>query len=249
MRRVAWFLTAVLVATVAAAQEPTHLDKADAGPSQPSRQFLQGGILWDNGDTDGVSGYSNADVGVFGFQRELLDDFVVPAGETWNVTGMIWLHIWDTLPPGSGTGAALEIVQDSAGTPNGPVVGTANVTSYSEIATGRVWFGRQEAESTAGFDPIVLTEGTYWIEFNIIGPEPNFGMVRSTVTGNELWIDYDDFPPRQPGSALFGVPRDMAFALTGTIGGVPTMPNWAMIALLVVLLAIPAFLLRRRQNA
>ena len=32
-------------------------------------------------------------------------------------------------------------------------------------------------------------------------------------------------------------------------GGVPTMPDWAMIALLVVLLAIPAVLLRRRQSA
>ena len=42
---------------------------------------------------------------------------------------------------------------DAGNAPGAPIA-TANVISYSEEATGREWFGRQEAESWADFDAI-----------------------------------------------------------------------------------------------
>ncbi len=61
-----------------------------------------GRVLYDNGPPDGVGGVSNATVNVFGARRTLLDDFVIPGGETWVINGFRWEHIWNTLPPGSG---------------------------------------------------------------------------------------------------------------------------------------------------
>lgn len=61
---------------------------------------------------------------------------------------------------------------------------------------------------------------------------------------------YAEFLPVQPwiatGAAFLGY-RSML--IRAEVGAVPTMPDWAMLALLVILLAIPAILLRRRRNA
>ncbi len=61
------------------------------------------GILWDNGDATGSNGFSNGTAKLFGGRRSVLDDFVVPEGERWSLCGFEWLHVWDSLPPGSGT--------------------------------------------------------------------------------------------------------------------------------------------------
>ena len=251
MKRLLILLVAAFaLAGVAVAQDISP--SGVAGPPQPGRSWTSAPTitLWDNGDTDGTNGYSHCDPGCFGFRREILDDFEVPAGEAWDADGFVWLNLWNTLPVGSGFGAEFSIVEDAAGTPTGPVVGVANVTSYAEAGTGRTWFGRPEGEITIGYDPIFVPEGVHWVNFNVIGPENAFAMVKATVTLTEVWVDYEDFGGLQPGTAIFGVPADLAYVLLGELaGGVPTMPLWAMLGLGLALFAAAMWWLRRTQEA
>ena len=60
-------------------------------------------VLWDNGLPNGVGGRSNAVSGVFGFRRTLLDDFVIPDGETWRISAFRHRHVWGT-PMGGAAG-------------------------------------------------------------------------------------------------------------------------------------------------
>ncbi len=171
--------------------------------------------LWDNGDTDGSNGYSNADPSAFGIRRTLLDDFVV-TGPQWIVTDFHSFQTWSTLPPGSGYDYVLSFRYDAGGAP-GTVFATADTVSYNEVATGRVWFSLLEYETHYVFDPIVLNPGTYWIEANVIGPENNFLMIRLDVTGSPCWTNYEDYGGLQSGFDIFGEDADLAFSLTGSV--------------------------------
>ena len=171
------------------------------------------GALYDNGPTSGTNGYSNATFSVFNDRRTLLDDFVLPSDH--DLETMRWTHTWNTSTPGLGTGAELQFRADGGGVP-GPVLAVANVTAYCEAETGNVFFSRPEAESIATFDPIAIPGGIpHWVEGTIVGPENNFWLTRSSVTGSECWVDYQSLGGLQPGSAVFGVAADLNFCLSG----------------------------------
>ncbi|MBU0639337.1 MAG: PEP-CTERM sorting domain-containing protein [Planctomycetes bacterium] len=194
---------------------------------------IAGDLLWDNGDTDGTNGYSNADAGAFGYRRTCLDDFTITDPQGWELTDFHSYQIWNTYAPGSGWDYSLSFRADNGGTP-GAVIATATTVSYSETATGRFWFSRPEYETNYEFAPIVLGPGTYWIEGNVVGPENNFWMIKSSVTGSECWVNYDDLGGLQSGTAIFGVPKDLSFQLTGTI--VPEPASFLLLGLGVLAL-------------
>ena len=148
----------------------------------------------------------------FGFRRTLLDDFTLASDSI--LQDFHWEHIWNTFPPGSGSGMELSFRSDTGGGP-GATIATANITSYSEVATGVTWFNRPGAESWVTFNNIALGAGTYWFEATIVGPENNFWLVHRTVLGHECWVNYDDLGGLQPGSAVFGTEADLNFVLTG----------------------------------
>ncbi len=168
--------------------------------------------LWDNGGPNGDNGYSNATFLVFGARRALLDDFTLDGDSV--LQDFHWEHVWGTSPPGSGTSMELSFRSDAGGAP-GNVIATATITSYSEMSTGVTWFSRPGMESWGTFDDIALGAGTYWFEGTIVGPENNFWLVRTEVTGSECWINYEDFGGLHPGSAFYGAPADLNFILTG----------------------------------
>ncbi len=170
-----------------------------------------GQTLWDNGPPDGSNGYSNGTVNAFGIRRALLDDFTLDGDSI--LQDFHWEHIWNFLPPGSGTGMELSFRSDADFGP-GNVIATATITSYSEMGTGVTYFNRDGAESWVTFDDIALGAGTYWFEAAIIGPENNFWLIRTAVTGSECWINYDDVG-FGPGSAFGADPADLNFVLTG----------------------------------
>ena len=173
-------------------------------------------MLWDNGDTDGTDGYSHVQASAnSGSRRALLDDFVVPGGATWSVTGFSWLLLWTSGGLYEGTGAEILFRADSAGSP-GAVFATATVTGWSEVTTGRNWFSRPEERVQATFNTITLGPGTYWVEFLPIGPENSFCMVRSAITGSPCWVNYDDYSGLAPGSSVFEVSADLSWQLLGT---------------------------------
>jgi hypothetical protein len=195
---------------------------APAG-SQPSinPNITWGGndaTLWDNGGFDGLNGLSNATSVPFGARRTILMDFIVPSGQTWNITGLEWLAVWNSLPPGSGTGAELRFYNDSANSPGTPITSTMTSTSYSETATGNVNFSRPEYRAVAAFPSTTLTAGRYWTDATVVGPENNFWET-AAVREQQVWVDYADFGGLQPGQNVFGVQYDVTGIITGTTGG------------------------------
>jgi hypothetical protein len=185
---------------------------------QPKAENIGGAILWDQYDTDGSNGLSHAHEGAFGSQRALLDDFEVPAGQTWILDDLHLLILWNTMQPGSGTDFHLEFWTDAGGQPGSSMM-TAGTVSYTETATTRTWFNRPEAEIQYEYQPITLTEGVYWIYGFVIGPENCFWMAKQDVIwGSECWTDYADMPPMGPGSVVFGEAYDLAYRLTGDSG-------------------------------
>jgi hypothetical protein len=229
MKKIYLLALVVLVAGVAAAQpggpretrtDGTHFrgpnpsDHSTTGWNQPTA------LLWDNGLPDGNNGYSNAADGVLGggIRRTLLADFVVPGGETWDVLDLTWRHVWGSgAAPPQGTGAEISFITDMGGTPTGAVVGTAVVGTYTEIATGGVFFSRPEAESFAGFTAINLAPGTYWLDATIVGPENNFWLTSPVVNGTNCWVNYTDLGGLQDCAALFGTNQDISLMLGGNI--------------------------------
>jgi hypothetical protein len=221
MRRTEAFAFGVALlglAGLASAQNETHVT-GEGSHSAGQRQGTIQSVLYDNGPPNGLNGYSNATAIPFGARRTLLDDFRIGDREGWRITDFHWEHIWNSLPPGSGTGMELLFRHDNGGTP-GAVAAVANITSYMEQATGNVYFGRPGAVSWVDFDPIDLGPGTYWFEATIVGPENNFWLT-ANQNGNECWVNYDDFGGLQPGQNIFGVTSDINFIITGEIIPVP----------------------------
>ncbi len=178
--------------------------------------------IWDNGPPDGSTAYSNATVNVFGRRRTLLDDFELSSDSI--LQDFHWEHIWNDMPPGSGSGMELSFRSDTGGGP-GATIATANITSYSEVATGVTWFNRPGAESWVTFNNIALGAGTYWFEATIVGPENNFWLSQDVVTGNQSWVNYDkfgglsrSFEPYDLNFVLTGIPAPGALALLGLAG-------------------------------
>jgi hypothetical protein len=170
-------------------------------------------ICWDQYDTDGSNGLSHMDQGTTGTRRDLLDDFEIPAGETWTLTDFHSLNLWNTMTPPQGSDFVLSFWSDNAGSPGAPIANAVTV-SYTETATGRVWYDRPEFEIEYVYQPITLSAGIYWICGHVVGPENCFWMARETIWGSECWADYEDQPPLKPGHELFGDYYDLAFQLT-----------------------------------
>lgn len=219
-------LTLASVAGIASAQA------VQVGPGAPVDSYNDGftnrSTLWDNGDTDGTNGYSQATSGVFGAYRATVDDFVVSDAAGWRLNSFSTLGLWTSGAAGIGTGYNLWFHADNSGAP-GSVVATANVTSYAEARTGRTWFSRPEVAIDVTFDDVILAQGTYWVQMQVIGPENHFQMVRSQVTGSEMWINYADFGGLMPGSAVFGAAADAAYSLGGEV--VPAPASLALLGL------------------
>ncbi len=168
-------------------------------------------ILHENGDPDGVNGYSNGTDVLFGFRRTVLDDFVVPPGHTWYVEALRWHHV-----AGSGFPSWAEIAlrADDAGTP-GAVLTDVTLASFTATTTGRVFFSREEQELWATFEPILLLEGRYWFEVAAVSEENSFWLTTSPIRHEECWVNYEDLGGLQSGTEQFDVAADLAWSLEG----------------------------------
>ena len=105
------------------------------------------------------------------------------------------------MPPGSGTDFEFRLRYggDRASVPwfpnherPGDVFVLLDVISYEEVATGRTWFNREEAQSFVTLEQIVIGPGRYWFEANIVGPENNFWLTKSR-TEEASWYYYEKF--------------------------------------------------------
>lgn len=171
-------------------------------------------VLYENTPPGACGGISNATEGVFGARRTLLDDFIVPDGETWRVTTLHHLHIWQSgLHAGAGTGMQFAIWSDADGTP-GQLQFDAIVLDYEEVDTGRIQFSRPEIEAWTTFHPFDLGAGHYWFEGTVVGPEHNFWL-EGDVLNADAWANFDDLGGLQPIEEIKGVQCDLVFAFEG----------------------------------
>ena len=187
-------------------------------------------ILWDNDiEIEEFSGYfSNSDISNgTTYDRRLLDDFIIPEEEIWEITDFHWMHSWDTASPGSGTGMNLRFLTDNSGAPDTEIA-IANITSYTEIDTGVVLGINRDyyvAESEVIFDAITLGPGTYWWEGSIIGPSSgdNFWWRSYNVKNSPNYISYSDYFDYEFISSfdLTAMPFDLNFRITGQTAPIP----------------------------
>ena len=196
---------------------PFRLNGVTPGAAQGGVNSPAGGgdLVYDNGSTDGTNGYSNIGQPVgSGLRRTLLDDFTLATGA--DLGCLTWTHVWGSgEPAGTGVTAELSFLDDAGGAP-GATLGALNVTDYTEVETGSIFFSRPEIASSATFDPVSLSSGTYWFEGTVVDATAalnNFWLVQSTINGSECWANYEDFGGLQPGTSVFGVAADLNFAL------------------------------------
>ena len=199
-------------------------------------------ILWDNiGNPPAPSGslqygppaafeagYSNFTLNQLSDRRTLIDDFVVPAGVAfWTITDFHWRHSWATANSTATKGFGVDIRffdnNPNAGGPDqagpGTLIAALLASDYQEKVTGRTTSSGgdlfHEMESSVNVSAVNLLPGKYWVEFAISGPENNFGWARSQLF-EPAWVNYSDISGLEQGASIFGVDRDLMWALTGT---------------------------------
>ncbi len=209
------FASAILAIAAPTFAGPSELNANFDGSTSKAGLDWQNpmGDLYDNGDHDGVNGYSAAHEDVFGSRRSLLDDFTVPAGG-WNVGSVTTMFIWNSGLANQGTDMQVVFYADEGNCTPGLTPVCAPVTAtYTETATGEFAFSREIMELVVTFEECCfLEEGHYWVDLLPVGPENGF-ILTTSQKDCECWVDYADFSGRAPGNTIFGVSEDIMFCL------------------------------------
>jgi hypothetical protein len=148
--------------------------------------------LWDNGWQDDVVAIQLNHTLFAPNYMKGYDDFVVPATETWTLTGFTNYGVYPYAAAGASVGWELDIMDDAAGP--GTIIHTATSVALTETDTGMLLFAAYPIwASEISFDPIVLTEGTYWIRESADCPvEYYYGCTRTAtagIQGSEAWYE------------------------------------------------------------
>lgn len=220
-------------------------------------------VLWDN------TAINSATNGIVSMRAENLpaganivntaDDFVVPAGETWNITFVVSAGF-------TSAGAAnpdsfgVNFYADAGGLPG------------MLLETRSVPFGGVVNDATQEITlptPVSLSAGTYWISvfgiyntFNDLSTERWNWTTGTTGIGNEAALQDTGsfFGGIIPWTALSGLgvtDPSAFFAIRGTLqngtmlpppASVPTLGQWGLIAMILALMLGSAIALRRRAQ-
>jgi len=216
-------------------------------------------LLWDNGPivTSIGTGAGGADESIlditettngFGCQWaadiRLSDEFVVPAGETWEIdTITLFGYQTDSGPPSSIIGAYIEIYDGDPefGTLVYGDLFTNKLTSSSWINCYRV---NQDGSGTntqrpimanvCEFTPVItLTEGTYWLCWQLDGVgssgpwNPPITIDGQLVTGNAIQYYQSVWGPVEDATSLNA--KGLPFILEGSSSGALENGTWAAI--------------------
>ncbi len=219
---------------------PSRAPAPDTGTYNPA-----GGVLYDNGPLYNVPGspqisrlQDSIGLNIYGFGHALstgfrmADDFTIPAGETWTITGAeffayqtgsttsstinhVNVRIWDGTP-GSGT-----IVFGD--TTTNRLAATAWDNGYRDLESAPGNTQRPIMLNTANIN-VTLGAGTYWIDWQTGGTlasgpwAPPITIDDVTVTGNGLQFDGVAWNPAiDTGTAA--AQQGLPFRIIGTGGG------------------------------
>jgi subtilisin-like proprotein convertase family protein len=219
-------MAAYAAAAWSAAQVPTLSGPAPARLAPPPPSVPSSVTLYDQTDSPGAQASSSQDfeAAFDGFDDQGADDFVVPAGVNWSITGV---HVAGVYFNGAGPAPTVHVhfYADAAGLPGGSVCDYLDVTP---------------TDTTGTFDialpsPCVLGGGTYWVSVIAhmdFGAGGQWGWTDRTVQSNSpsAWQNPGGGFGVCPAWAaktgcVIGSAVDFAFSLSGTAGGsVPPSP-------------------------
>ena len=179
-------------------------------------------VLYDQTDNASGNGAPDQDfeVAYDAYDSEGADDFVVPGGETWNITEV---SIVGTSSGGNADSVSIRFLEDNAGSPGAEVAGC-------------VFTGLSPVQAAGSFtttlpSACVLPEGTYWMahqtaqNFGVAGQ--HFWSNRTVQTGNAgHWQNPNggfgngctSWTPQTTCGVGGGTNPDFLFSLAGTIG-------------------------------
>ncbi|MBX3377935.1 MAG: PEP-CTERM sorting domain-containing protein [Phycisphaeraceae bacterium] len=181
----------------------------------------------------------------------LADDFTIPVGEVWTITGANVFGYTTVAgsPNLTAIGATLRIFSDD---PNGAASGTVvagdtttnvqTAASWAGSNAGGIWRvtsttlltnNRRIQTSTSTFAPVVLGPGTYWLDFAITSSTgavftPVMSLANSSgVTGNARQFNGTTYVPLVDAGSTSA--KGVPFQLIGTI--VPAPSSLALLGL------------------
>jgi hypothetical protein len=197
------------------------------------------GSLWYNGDFNGVgyhaNGHNTSDP-----PDAVHDDFIIPAGNIWNITAIFSDDLLSTVV----TGAIWEIRVDcSIGNP-GTLIAGGFTSTPTVTPTGRSGFGYIEYMVEVTGLNVTLTPGIYWLSVTPLGDGTGHSFNTTTSgancvgmpCGNDGMSWFDSVGPFNPNDFSMGV-----------IGS--AVPEPATVALLTCGVGALLIALRRRRGA
>jgi PEP-CTERM motif len=215
-----------------------------------------GGSLWYNGDRNHTNGLANErDDGLgFGQYAHVFDDFNVPTGQTWTVTG-VYSNNYMSYVESGGTTLNVEwsISQGMSNGNGGTLIagGIAGPGNFQVLFHSTGDFGFTEYSVNATGLNVTLTSGTYFLNVTPVGN--GFGRSFTSDTsgagcigtpcGNNAnaFFDSNFFGANYQPTSVQGQPGDFSMGVQGSI---PEPATWALLGLGTLLVAV-----RRRRSA
>ncbi len=195
------------------------------------------GTLAYQGNFDGVNGLVNEVNTSAGVTAYTYDNFIVPAGQTWDVTGLFSNNLANI----SWTSAFWDI-RKGVSPGNGGTDVASGSSSATDTATGRSGFGYTEYQAMVSGLNIELTAGTYWLAVSpissgngeaFISTTSGAGGINNDLSGNS-YLESAYFGANYEKSSDFFSGYDTPGFSMGVVGtvvnGTPEPASFLMIA-------------------
>src|SRR4029077_8670098 len=202
---------------------------------------------WYNGDLNHVNGLANerdSSLGI-GQYAHVFDDFIVPTGEVWNVSG-VYSNNYDSMT--GYTGVEWSIRQGITNGNGGTLIasGTATGSNFRVIFHNAGDFGYTEYTVNAINLNITLTAGTYFLNVTPIGSGNGRSFTSDTsgagCIGNpcgnngNAFFDSNFFGSNYQPTGTQSQPGDFSMGVQGNL--IPEPATWALLGLGTLLVAV-----------
>jgi hypothetical protein len=165
--------------------------------------------------------------------REVADDFVVPAGPGWNITSIdsLWVPFNNTtaIPV---TGGEIRFFQRTGTGGVGAQVGATINAASTVTSPGPVYFGRtaRNINFNLGGGGVNLAPGQYFVQVQVVVNDNWFWLTAGAITGSPAHVQRGasagagadatwpaSWQATGPGNAIFPTASDQAFTLNGDV--------------------------------
>jgi hypothetical protein len=192
-----------------------------------------GGILWYNGDFNGVNALANEKNTSIGSGQfaSVYDDFIVSTSGGWDVTAVFSDNIITTNTPETVTGATWEIRQGISEGNGGTLIASGMTSAPSVTRTGRGTFNFFEyMVEVPGLAVHLPTSATpYWLNVTVVGDLTGRSFNSNTSGANcvgtpcgnnqNAFFNSNFFGANFTSTANEGQPTDFSMGVIGTEGG------------------------------